>query len=310
MQSAYPDNKTLFLGPQVTQYDGHMVMTNVTPPSKRKYINLDTVFRDDYAEYDPSAVAVCTITLPERINNVKSMTVRNMELPITFYNVSDNVGNHAFELEVVSTGTRYPIALPNNEYTVTSLFAAINAQLLAIPSLVVQSVSFFAHPAGNGKTMVQNNNGTAVVRLHFDTVSPSTPKRSLGWLLGFRTRTVLVPANSTAVSEGIYELTTSRYLYLVVDEFVGGAPNSFLAPRTTSLVQKNILARIAINRSSFGFGSWLIANNFNGLLLSDRRVYAGKVDVQRLHLKLVDECGVPVCLNGAEYSLCLEVEYE
>jgi hypothetical protein len=233
-----------------------------------------------------------------------------MEIPITFYNISDNIGNNCIQIELAN-GTKGLVIVPNGEYTESALYTAINNQIAAL-SAGFHNMHFFA---SNYKTVAQNLDASNAYVLHFDVADNGGQtrydfKRSLGWLLGFRNRTYTVAKLSSIVSEGIYELTTSRYLYLIMDEFVGSAPNSFIAPRTSSLIQKNILARIAINRSSFGFGAWLIANNFNGLLLSDRRVYSGKVDFQRLHLKLVDECGVPVCLNGAEYSLCLEVEYE
>jgi len=276
----YADGKSLFLGPQITQYDNHMVMTNVSQPTKRKYINLDTVFRDEYSDYDPYSVAVCTITLPERINNVKSVIVRNMEIPITFYNISDNIGNNCFQ--IVVNGTKGLVVVPNGEYTASTLYTAINDQIGAL------AFGFHnLHLSGsNYKTTVQNVDVSNSYMLHFDIADNGGQtrydfKRSLGWLGGFRNKTYTVARESAISSEGIYELTTSRYLYLIMDEFVGSAPNSFIAPRTTSLIQKNILARIAINRSSFGFGSWLIANNFNGLLLSDRRTYSGKVDFQK-----------------------------
>jgi len=34
MQNKYDDGKSNFLAPKVTQYDGHMVMTNVKPDTK------------------------------------------------------------------------------------------------------------------------------------------------------------------------------------------------------------------------------------------------------------------------------------
>jgi hypothetical protein len=306
--SKYNDNKQLFLGPQVTQYDGHMVMTNVTQPTKRKLINLDTGFRDEYSLTASTAAAgtsTCTLTLPERINNVKSVLVRNLELPVTFYNISDTMGNHQIDLRIISTDARVTITVPNGEYTETTLFAAIDAEILGLSNPVFRNLSFHFQPTTH-KTTIYNSDVTESIAVHMG------GRRGLGWLLGFRTREVIVPADTFVVtSEAVVDIVTNHYFYLLVDEFVGGgAPNSFLASRTSSLLQKNILARIAINRSTFGFGSWITANNYNGYLLSDRRTYAGKVDIQRLQLRLVNDMGQPVDLNGAEFSLCVEVEYE
>jgi hypothetical protein len=77
-----------------------------------------------------------------------------------------------------------------------------------------------------------------------------------------------------------------------------------------SLIRKNILAKITLNRTTFGYGTVLPANNYNGYLLTDRRNYTGKVDLQKLNVQLVDDTGTPVDLNGLDFSFCLEVEQE
>ena len=66
--SNYFDNKDLFVGPKTNQYGGHMVMTNVVKERKKKYINVDTRFRDEYSS-GGSGVEGITITLPERIKS-------------------------------------------------------------------------------------------------------------------------------------------------------------------------------------------------------------------------------------------------
>jgi hypothetical protein len=79
--------------------------------------------------------------------------------------------------------------------------------------------------------------------------------------------------------------------------------NSFLRSKT-------ILAKITLHKKTFSFGDILPANNFNGYLLSDQRVYAGKTDIQNLQISLVDEYGNVVDLNGVDFSFCLEIEHE
>ena len=96
----------------------------------------------------------------------------------------------------------------------------------------------------------------------------------------------------------------------MVDEFSNGNPSSFIVPNYDFLAKANILAKITRNHSTFPFGSVLPANNFNGYLLTDRRRYTGKIDIQRLRVQLVNDLGNPVNLNGQEFSFCLEVEHE
>ena len=91
--SQYFDNKDSFLSPIVTQHNSHMVMTNVSKPTKVKLWNIDTKFRDDYDQYTEhitgANITQYMITLPQPLNDVKSISVKNMEVPMSFYNISD-----------------------------------------------------------------------------------------------------------------------------------------------------------------------------------------------------------------------------
>jgi len=45
-------------------------------------------------------------------------------------------------------------------------------------------------------------------------------------------------------------------------------------------------------------------------LICDERIYAGKVDLQKLKVQLLNEAGIPLNLNGLDFSFCLEVLHE
>jgi hypothetical protein len=64
------------------------------------------------------------------------------------------------------------------------------------------------------------------------------------------------------------------------------------------------------NVGGAAFGSVLTANSSNGLLVSDTRTYSNKVNLQRLNVQMVNELGVPMNLNGLDFSFCLEMECE
>lgn len=305
--SKYDDNKSLFLAPKMTQYDGHMVMTNVVKPTKTKYVNVDTSFRDELSEYDSKSVANCNVTLPERITEVKSIQVRNLELPMSMYNISEAIGNHCFKIE--KDATSQMVIIPDGQYTIQSLSTSINGALQALPS----PFNRIAYSFTSGLKSAFDPSNTSIV-LNF-AVSPTGAfdaynlKKKLGWVLGFRSANYNVVSTKT-VSEGMVDLSGFRYLYLVLDEFTKGNQNSFIAALPSSLVRKQILARISINTNVYPFGTILPANNYNGYLLTDQRKYSGRVDLQKLNIQLVDDVGKPVSLNGLDYSFCLEVEHE
>jgi hypothetical protein len=305
--SKYDDHKALFLSPKVTQYDGHMVMTNVVKPTKTKYVNVDTSFRDEYSDYNSNSLANCTVTLPERITEVKSIQVRNIEIPISMYNISEAIGNHCFKIE--NGATSRMVILPDGQYTASTISSAINSAIQSLPS----PLNRVEYSVTSGLKSAFDPSNTSVI-LNFAVTATGAfdaynLKKKLGWVLGFRIASYTVVSTKTT-SEGIVDLSGFRYLYLVLDEFTKGNQNSFIAALPSSLVRKQILARISIDKNNFPFGTILPANNYNGYLLTDRREYSGRVDLQKLNIQLVDDIGKPVSLNGQDYSFCLEVEHE
>ena len=290
--------------PQVNQYGRNMVMTNVVhSESKRKYVNLDTKFRDEYAN---NSLANNTITLPERLTNVKSIMVCNAEIPLSFYNISENLGNNCFV--ITYSGVTQPVIIPDGEYTTISLSSAINAQIQTLTAnyktliySVVNNFSTFNCSSGSVTVNFDVNSTCVFDKYNF--------KSKLGWILGFRKQHYTITTAVTQ-SECFINLYGPKYLYLVIDEFSQKNPNSFISPQSGFLMSKNILARIAINSTSFPFGSILPANNFNGYLLTDKRNYGGAIDIKKFNVQLVNEIGIPMNLNGLDFSFCLEVEHE
>lgn len=303
--SKYDDGKSLFLSPKVTQYDGHMVMSNVVKPTKIKYVNIDTGFQDDFAAYDPSAVASCTITLPERITEVKSIKVRNIEIPMSMYNISAAIGNHCFQ--IANGASTAMVVIPDGQYTIDSLVTAITTKIGTLGYNLDLTVT-----PSNNKAIFRTGSGSLTINFAvssngaFDSYNF---KRKLGWILGFRKPSYVIGTSQT-ISEGIVDVSVIRYLYLVLDEFTRGNQNSFIAALPSSLLRKTILARVSINKTTYPFGTILPANNYNGYLLTDTREYTGRVDLQKLSIQLVDDIGAPVSLNGLHFSFCLEVEHE
>jgi hypothetical protein len=144
-------------------------------------------------------------------------------------------------------------------------------------------------------------------------------KSKLGWLLGYRkpsylvkmlsSSTTLIPSVGT-VSESFMNLNGPSYLYLAIDEFSKGNQNSFLTSLPNYMINKNVIAKISLNKATFPFGTTITANTFNGLLMTDKRSYSGIVDLQRMQVQLLDENGYPVNLGGLDFSFCIQFEHE
>lgn len=398
--------------PKTNQYGSHMIMTNVHKPNKTKYINVDTRFREDYASRDPYPLSKCSegvcgetstpnpsfnytaevnhnIYIPERVNEVKSMKVKSVEIPCTFYNVSSALGNNSFKIinntvafdssnnENVNVATQDDVSLqnsvnpsvtfvgaadasgntnltyyvdiiviPDGQYNATQLKDAINTQIALLDRInqsgdpiatadTADLVFDISSTTLGTKTYVYSTGSTMTVDFSSDDMGISNPQSftsSLGWMLGFRNTTINVEydllyetgyaaraGNSGYGPDGqplvnamsVVNMNVPRYLYLAVDEYNNkGNQRSFITPLTNSLINKNIIGRISIDNTNYGFGNLLIASLENGLLCSDTRTYSGKSDLLKMNVKLLYENGNIVSLNGADFSFLLEIEHE
>jgi hypothetical protein len=304
--SQYFDNKDLFLTPNTRQYGSHMVMTNVHKETKRKYVNIDTRFRDDYSY---SQLANYTITLPERITDAKSIYITNVEIPNVLYNVSAVQKNSSFLLTNTGNNNEYTVTVPDNRYTtIASLHSALNTQF----SYIDPSINVFLD-LSNNKTRVKSTRNTYTINFAVDNsgnVDKSLLKSKLGWILGFRKINYTVNTTTTIIAEALPDVFGSKYLYLAIDEFSNGNQRSFISPLPNSFINKNIAARVSIDSIAFGYNNLISANRANGTMVSDKREYTGKIDLQKLNVQILDEYGNPVSLNGLDFSFCMEVEHE
>lgn len=157
--------------------------------------------------------------------------------------------------------------------------------------------------------------------------------------LDYLPKTNLFPYKSQLINESIIAFSENppifplptKYYYLVIDEFSTNFQNSFISTLPYSLINKYIISKININQSNLnafanysygeyssivnqglipGDAMYFSANNTNGYLTSSKRNYNGKIDIQRLNVKVIDENGNLVNMQGYDFSFCLKIEYE
>jgi hypothetical protein len=282
----------------------------VINPLKRRInkqnLNIDTRFRENYYG---SPSTNFNVTLPLMINNVLTMQLAAIELPTTFYNISKQYGNNFFTLTVNSVSQ--VVNIPDGNYTYTGIVNLLNTTMTNIGG-DFQYIVFGIN--------INNNNGSGQMFIGIDSAAPlgaitsfslnfqadrngiddrSTPlPLKLGWTFGFRNG---VYENSlNYVSEGVVDLLGPRYLYLVVDDFNNNVNNNFYSAFNSSILNKNILARISLQSNTFNV---FTENNLN--IVTTPRQYFGPVKIQNLNIQLLDEYGRVIDLNNMDYSFSL-----
>jgi hypothetical protein len=276
----------------------------------RQNINIDTRFRDNYYASQSSNFH---LDLPIRLTQVVSLQLSALELPSTFYAISKVFGNNFFVISIPAVEPLV-ITIPDGNYTYLSLQEYINTFLSTAP-VQYQALQFLADintpdgqgSGGSGKMVVGSFNGDVQFSLNFQTdkygnEDKQTPlPLKMGWLMGFRGG--YYENNTTYVSEGIIDFVGPRYIYLVVDDFNNNVSDGFYGAFTSSILNKNILARITLQGSVFS----ILAQN-NLMLVTTARQYFGPVDIQKMQIQLLDEYGRILDLNNMDYSFCLSFQ--
>ena len=312
--SDYFDNKTLFTQPNVVQHSSHMVMDGVNPEIKTKYININTAFNNNLNDTTVCDDLSYELDLQENINNVLTCNVESVELPISMYNISDALDNNHFKIETIVSNAvtnTLIVAVSSGQYTIVELVSAINT-LINAGTPIDLNVSLV-----NNKIQIQDTgNNEKSYNIYFGVDKSGNTdkynfKAKLGWLLGFRDTQYTIANIATITAEKMHFIRGPQICYMVIDDFLAnGRQNSFQTFLTRSQNNNNIIAKIVIDKTHYGFGSIMPANKANGLLISDKRSYNGKNDIRKMKIMLLDNYGRKIDLNGVDFSFTLKLEYQ
>jgi hypothetical protein len=136
-------------------------------------------------------------------------------------------------------------------------------------------------------------------------VSDNTPLQlKLGWLLGYRKKiyktdeTKFPEYTNISTPEALFTGNSNNYLYLSVDDYNNNVSDGYYSAFNSSILNKNILSRISI----IPHVNYL-ATSFTQI----PRTYFGPVNLEKMHVQLLDELGKPVYLQNMDYSFALNL---
>jgi hypothetical protein len=291
-------------------------------------LNIDTKFRKD--KKAPSSNYI--LQLPTKINKVVSMTLSALELPITFYGITEEYGNDYLYIKLIykdlSNDTdilekEKVLFVKDGNYNAADLIELLNKQLEIVDNNILVDVNdpfsyiqlildITSSGSGSGKVFIQPNEKyskhsnildiTLDFRIGRDKQPDNKPPTSkIGQNLGFIK--TLYTGSTKHITDTIIDTNKTRYLYLAIDDYNNSVNNQFLSVFSDSILNANILARISLKGSYFAI---LLENDFN--IVTEPRRYFGPVDIQRLHIRLLDEYGRVININNADFSFCLNLK--
>ena len=208
------------------------VRDNLNPNYKntiRRLINLDSQYRPNLYPYsNPNTLETSYIAhLSEKLDNVVSLQIENIQIPYTMYNVEAAQGNNYFNVGV----TKYTV--PDGFYTLDTLISAMNA-LMTSTGLSITNTNV------NKKPVISNTNSNPQIIVFYSSENDNEYTKynnNLGWILGFRdikayvnnTVNVInleytVPGkvggtNGSIVTEAVGALYVTKYIIITIDEF-------------------------------------------------------------------------------------------
>lgn len=291
----------------------------INPVKKRNrniVLNIDTRFRESYYVTQSSNFH---INLPMKINSVVTMELSAIEFPPTaFYSVSKMLGNNFFWLSAGSEAAgdleQTVIIVPDGNFTAPDAVDLINTFLQTLTTTTYLQYIYFSvnenatSTSGSSQLIVAVKSSypfatpfNFVIDLQADingNPDYSTPlPLKLGWKLGFRNGIYI--DNSAYITEGVLNLAGASYLYLAIDDY-NNANNTFFSAFNESLLNKNILARVAVQSSVAA------AVTFSNIgLITTPREYYGPVNIEKMQIQMLDEYGRIINLNNMDYSFCL-----
>lgn len=151
----------------------------------------------------------------------------------------------------------------------------------------------------SGQTYSKRVNDTKSRSLYYEKSNIPREQR-IGWMFGYREGYY---ADATYyVSESILNLLGPQYLFLIVDDFNKSNNVNFISTSRYGLLPDNIIARISLKGSAFSIQS---QNDFS--VYAEPRYYFGPVNINKLHVRIVDEFARPLDLNKADFSFTLRM---
>jgi len=203
------------------------VKDNLNPDYKntiKRLINIDS-------QYIPlNAPTSYVFKLTEKLINVVSIELINLQFPTTFYNIEDRQGNNFFYI-YKNSETPVLIDVSDGNYSIDTLIPAINSTIHNLN----YDISFTINPI-DGKTTIKKTNGSDTnkytIEFYEDSMTETTKiNHCLGWLLGFHnytvndsevpvlTYTLSTTVSSSITSDKVAYIGTTKNVVVVLDEF-------------------------------------------------------------------------------------------
>lgn len=279
-----------------------------------KLINIDSRFRTNILNTQSNNFVV---DLNYTMRNVISMRLHEIEIPNSWYTFSNEAQNNRI---TISNQSVFPVehhkfVFPDGNYDFSTLKGTLETLVsdlgetfgnLAVLNLNINTGRVQLVSPTSATFGLVFWNAQRAFDAKNDDEDPAMVTRTFGWLLGFRKNEY----NTASVydAEALIDISGTRYIYLAIDDSKTNLNDFVIGNMRSSYLNENIIARITLSNDKYQ----VINNNTTNTELKDTqtRFYPQPVKIDRLRIKLFDEYGKLLNLNGMDVSLTLEFTLE
>ena len=258
-------------------------------------ISIDTKFRKNYFNTTSTDF---TINLATPLKNVISMKLASLEMPNVQHMISQSNGTNSFYIKKHGDCgcQEKDINVPSGNYESSTLTTVINNLLSSFNCTIDIDTTTM-------RTTIAISDTTPNFVLDFTNkvIDNAPPMKSLGWMLGYRNKRY--EGHNKYVSEATADLGGIKYFFLCVDDFKNTRQDVCTILYENSFLRKNILARIPMRE-----GKGVVLFDDQSDQITKKRQYFGTVNIDKLHLSLIDEYGSIIDLNNNDFSFALEFD--
>lgn len=263
---------------------------DITNPKdiRKTVVNIDSRFRNSYAD----STSNFSYDIATTIKNIARIRLVSAEIPNTFFTFTNKRKNTFFYLVVGTTG--YKVTIDEGNYTIPQLKTAIQSKLTQINSLIGTNFEIIVNEY-NAKFTIQDT-GSPPIAFSLDFGTEALPRPvyySLGYYMGFRNK--VYTGLTSYTTEAVPDLVGDPYVLIDVNDY----PSLRHVSRSVSLTA---FAKIVVKENKY-FTIFADENS----MLSKEYIFTQPTNLSQFRIRILDQYGEQIDLNGADISLAFEV---
>lgn len=270
--------------------------------TQTQYININSKYRNTAVL---SSTTNFQISLPGNIAHVSEMELVNIEIPTyAYYMFSTDKVNNVFWVHGLK------ILIPDGNYTPQQLVTYLNATYFyqnTASTNVLSNIKFSFNSANLRCSfdIVDSSIQTGFLIQFYDIAMNIDVINTFGWQMGFMAPAYVISLVSDVVADTPVNLFAGRCLYLSINDFqYNNNNNNLVLLKNNSCLDDFLLGKIIIPGVTYENAYNVYAVN---QLISFPRKYNGPVSLKKFEVKVYDEDGNLVLLNGLDFSFTLKL---